>query len=281
MVLVTGATGTVGREVVAQLVAEGHEVRAFTRDRTTARLDPRVEVVAGDLDEPETVARAVEGVDRVFSLAVGPKGAVQEGNLARAARRAGARLVVKLSSLGVGDRPLNAITGWHEAGERAIRDSGLSFTFLRPGSFMSNALFWAGTIKAQGRVFSSFGEGHYPPVHPRDIAAVAVKALTGSGHEGETYRLTGPVALSVADQVRILAQVVGRPIAFVAISDEAARQGMVEAGMAGPLVEALVQVGIFIRSGRASEVLPTVREVTGRDPLTFEQWARENAAAFR
>jgi (4-alkanoyl-5-oxo-2,5-dihydrofuran-3-yl)methyl phosphate reductase len=281
MILVTGATGTVGREVVAQLIALGQPVRALTRDPRRAKFDSRVEVVEGDLEKAETVARALEGVERVFSLALGPNGPHLEGGLARAAKVSGTRHLVKLSSLGVGEETHNAIAQWHGAAESAVKDAGIDWTFVRPGSFMSNALFWAGTVKSQGKVFSPFGDGVYPPIHPRDIAAVAVKALTSPGHAGKIYRLTGPKALSVGDQVRLLCEAVGRPIEYVKISDEVARDGMVRAGLPVVLVDALIQVGIVIRSGRAADVLPTVEEVTGRPPLTFADWARENAGAFR
>jgi len=281
MILTTGATGTVGREVVAQLLAAGQKVRALTRDPARARFDGRVEVVKGDLDQPETIVRAVEGAERLFSLVTGPQGPVQEAALALAAKKAGVRQIVKLSVLGVDQGQGNAIARWHEAGERAVRESGIAWTFVRPGSFMSNALFWVGTIRSQGKVFAPYGEGKFSPVHPRDIAAVAVKALTTPGHEGKVYPLTGPQALGMAEQVRILADAVGRPIEYVPISDEAARQGMTKAGLTEPLVGALLQVAAYIRSGQAGNVLPTVEQVTFRKALTFADWAREHAQAFR
>jgi len=281
MILVTGATGTVGREVVAQLLAAGEVVRALTRDPSRARLDTRVELVAGDLARPESLARAVDGVERVFSLALGPELGIQEGHLARAAKGAGVRHVVKLSVLGAGGRARSGVAPWHDAGERACRESGLAWTFVRPGAFMSNALFWSDTIRSQGRVFSHFGEGKLPVVHPRDIAAVAVRALTTPGHEGQAYPLTGPEALSTGEQVRILAGVLGRPIEHVPITDEAARAGMERAGMPGYLIDALLPFGEIVRNGRAAEVYPTVEEITGRRALTFADWAREHAAAFR
>jgi uncharacterized protein YbjT (DUF2867 family) len=281
VILVSGATGTVGREVVAQLLAAGHEVRALTRDPAKAKFDAKVEIVVGDLTQPSTLARAVGGARRVFSLATGPDLAIQETNLAAAAKHAGVEHVVKLSVLEVGGDPPNAISEWHKAGERAYEDSGIAWTFVRPGSFMSNALTWVGAIKAQGKVFSSYGEGKFPPVHPRDIAAVAVAALTSPGHEGKAYRLTGPEALTMAEQVQILSKATGRSIELVSLSIDAARGGMVKAGMPPMLVEALLDVAAWVRSGRAAEILPTVAQITGRAPLTFGDWAREHAEAFR
>ncbi len=280
MILVAGATGTVGREVVAQLLAAGERVRAMTRDPGRAKFDAKVEVVAANLDKPGTLEKALAGVDRVFALSTGPQIGVHDANLARAAKKAGARHLVKLSVLSVGEAR-NIIAQWHEAGEKAIQDSGLAWTFVRPGMFMSNALGWARTVKSQGKVFANYREGKVPPIHPRDIAAVAVAALTSGGHEGKSYRLTGGEALSMNEQVQILSEVVGRPIEFVPISDDAARDGMLEAGMPPLMVEALVEIAGSVRSGKASEVLPTVEQVLGRKPLTWADWARENAAAFR
>ena len=242
MILVTGATGTVGREVVTQLLAARQEVRALTRNPTTAGLPPEVEVVAGDLDRTETLASAVKGIERVFSLALGRAIGTQEERLARIAKDAGVRHVVKLSVLGAGGRG-RGVAAWHDAGERAIRESGLDWTFVRPGAFMSNALWWSGTIKRQGKVFSNFGDGKLPVIHPRDIAAVAVRALTSAGHEGKIHPLTGPRALGVGEQVQILAAALGKPIEYVPVTDDVARQVMLDAGMPAYLIEALLPFG--------------------------------------
>jgi (4-alkanoyl-5-oxo-2,5-dihydrofuran-3-yl)methyl phosphate reductase len=281
MILVTGATGTVGREVVAQLLAAGERVRAMTRDPGKAKFDPKVEVVAGDFDRPETLEKALAGVDRVFALSTGPELGIHDANLARAAKKAGVRHIVKLSVLGAGGSTGNAIAAWHEAGEKAIRESGVPWTFVRPGMFMSNALGWARTAKSQGKVFANYKGGKVPPIHPRDIAAVAVKALTSPGHEGKSYPLTGGEALSMQEQLAILSGIVGKTIEFVPISDDAAREGMLKAGMPPLVVDALVSISGSPREGKVSEPLPTVEQVLGRKPLTWADWARENAAAFR
>jgi (4-alkanoyl-5-oxo-2,5-dihydrofuran-3-yl)methyl phosphate reductase len=280
MILVTGATGTVGREVVKQLLASGQRVRALTRSPAQARFDARVEVVAGDLGKPETLAGAVEGVERVFSLASGPQIGAQEASLAEAAKKAGVGHIVKLSVFGAAAEARSGVAAWHEAGERAIQSSGIAWTFVRPGGFMSNTLFWASPIKSQGKIFSNYGDGRLTYIHLRDIAAVAVCALTEPGHEGKAYPVTGPEALSVGELVQILADTIGKPIEYVPISDEAAREGMQKAAMPSFLIDALLPFASFVRSGKGAEVLPTVELVTGRRALTFAEWARENAAAF-
>ncbi len=280
MILVTGATGTVGREVVSQLLEKGQKVRALTRNPANAKLDHRVELVQGDFDKPQSLSKAVEGVDRVFSLTFGPKTGAHEGNLAQAAVKAAVRHIVKLSALGGDGETRNAIRIWHDEGERAIQKTGIAWTVLRPGAFMSNALHWRETIRAHGKVFSNYGDGKLPPIHPRDIAAVAVSALTADGHEGKTYLLTGPEALSVSEQVRLLSDAIGRHLEYVAISDEAARKGMQQAGLPAALIDALIPFAAFIRSGKAAHVYTTVEEITGRNGFTFADWAKENAPAF-
>lgn len=281
MILVTGATGTVGREVVTQLLAAGQKVRAMTRNPAKAKLDARVDVVRGNFEDPASLENAVRGVDRVFSLTLGPQTGLHETNLARAATRADVRHIVKLSAMGGDGETKNEIRKWHDEGEQAIREAGILLTVLHPGAFMSNALHWRESIRATGKVFSNYGDGKLPPVHPRDVAAVAVRALTSEGHEGMSYAITGPEALSVGEQVKILANAVGKPIEYVPVSDEAIRSGMEKAGLPSPLINALLPFGEFIRSGKAARVFPTVEEVAGRQPFTFSDWARENAAAFR
>jgi uncharacterized protein YbjT (DUF2867 family) len=174
MILVTGATGTVGREVVTQLLAAGQSVRAMTRNPLKTKLDKRVAVVKGAFEEPDTLEKAVDGADRLFSLTFGPRTGIHEKNLARAAKKAGVSHIVKLSALGGDAEVRNDIRKWHDEGEQAIRETGIGLTVVRPGAFMSNALHWRESIRVQGKVFSNYGDGKLPSVHPRDIAAVVV-----------------------------------------------------------------------------------------------------------
>lgn len=280
MILVTGATGTVGREVVAQLLVAGEKVRALTRNPSRAHLDEQVELVAGDFNQPETLAKAVEGVESIFSLAFGPQLAIQEASLAQAGQKAGAQHIVKLSALRPGGEARSTIATWHLASERAIQNMGIAWTFVQPGAFMSNALNWRDTIKSQGKVFSNYGDGKVAYIHPRDIAAVAVHALTEPGHEGKAYQVTGPEALSVGEVVQLLSEAVGKPIEYVPITDDATREGMQKAGLPAFLIDALLPYASFVRTGKGAEILPTVEEVIGRRPLTFADWAHEHATDF-
>ncbi|HTV58623.1 MAG TPA: SDR family oxidoreductase [Verrucomicrobiae bacterium] len=281
MILVTGATGTVGRELVQQLLDAGESVRAMTRNPAGAQFDPRVEVVAGDFAEPETIEKAVTGAQKVFSLVFGPQTGIQEGNLAQAAKAAGVRGIVKLSAMGAGVGATVGIGAWHAAGEKAIRESGIPWTIVRPGGFMSNALFWRDSIRDQGKVFSNYGDGKVAYIHPRDIAAVAARALTESGHEGKIYELTGPEAISVGEQVRILSDAVGKPIEYVPITDEVARERMLKLGLPSFIIDALLPFASVIRSGRVSQVSPVVEQVTRRKPRTFADWSHQHALSFR
>jgi uncharacterized protein YbjT (DUF2867 family) len=262
-------------------LAAGAKVRAMTRNPAKAKLDSRVELVKGDFEDPASLSAAVKAVERVFSLTTGPQTGQHEKNLAQAAKSAGVRHIVKLSAMGGDGETKNDIRKWHDEGEQAFRDSGIPLTVLYPGAFMSNALHWRETIRAAGKVFSNYGDGKLPPVHPRDIAAVAVRALTTAGHEGKSYPLTGPEALTVAEQVKILAGTIGKPVEYVPVTDDAARAGMQRAGLPAELVNALIPFAAFVRSGKAAQVFPTIQQVTGRQPFSFSDWSRENAAAFQ
>jgi uncharacterized protein YbjT (DUF2867 family) len=281
VILVTGATGTVGREVVALLLAAGKPVRGMTRDAARAKFDPRVEAVQADFASPETLAKAVEGVERVFSLTLGPQTGTHERALAAAAKAAGVRHMVKLGAMGGDGETSNAIRRWHEEGEQAIKDSGVGWTFVRPGRFMSNALHWRESIRKEGKVFSNYGDGKLPSVHPRDIAAVAVRALTSEDYFGKILEVTGPEALNMAEEVAILSNTLGKPIEYVSITDETARREMERANMPSYIIDGLLPFAAFVRSGKAARIFPTVREVTGRPALSFADWAREHAAAFQ
>lgn len=280
MILVTGATGNVGSELVRQLLAAEQSVRVLTRDASrVAHLGNQVECAVGDLDKPETLDAAMQGVDRLFlvTAAIGPRQAV---NAVGAAKRAGVRHVVKLSSLGAGNSNLK-IAQWHRDREKLIEDSGLAWTFLRPGMFMSNTLQWAESIKRQSAVYYPGGAGQTAPIDPYDIAAVAAMALTRPGHEGQAYALTGSELLTIGDQVQIIARTLGRPIQYVDVPPSAAAEGMLQSGMNRELVDALVEMFTAVREGGGAFRTDTVQQVTGRPPRSFELWCREHIAAFQ
>lgn len=281
MILVTGATGTVGSEVIRQLTAAGHRPRVLVRDPAKASaLGDRVEIAQGDLGRPETLGPALAGVARVFLLTAGPAMVQHQANLVDAARAAGVAHVVKLSVMGADADPPNAVAAGHRPGEQMLRASGLSWTFVRPTGFMSNTLAWAPTIRSHGAFYHPTGEGRTALVDPHDIAAVAVKALTTPGHEGKAYALTGPAALSAAESAEILTRVLGKPVRFVDVPLAAARDRMLQSGMAAAVVDALIAEMAAVRDGYVLPLSPAVEQVLGRPARSYEQWAREHAAVF-
>lgn len=281
MILVTGANGTVGSLVVRQLVEAGQKVRVLVRDASkAARHGGEVEVAVGDLARPETLGPALAGVEKVFLLSTGPE--PLEINAIDAARAAGVRHIVKFSSMGFGpERDALRIGHWHRAVEAHLAASGVAWTVLLAGGFSSNALGWAPTLKAQGLAFAATGDGRVAVVDPADLAAVAVAVLTRPGHEGRRYELTGPEALSFAEQVALIGGAVGRPLRFMDVPPAAARDAMSQAGMPAPLVEGMLEVMARIKAGGAETVSRDVEQVLGRKPRTFAAWAEANAAAFR
>jgi uncharacterized protein YbjT (DUF2867 family) len=272
MILVTGATGNVGGEVVRELVARGAPVRALVRQGSGPTLPEGVEAVAGDLDRTDTLAPALDGVRAVFLLPGYPDAA---GLLAPA----GVERVVQLSGTSAeGGHRTDAVSRYMIASEAAVRDAGLPWTILRPSAFMTNALQWVPQLQAGDVVRAPFAGVRAAVLDPGDIAAVAAEALLGEGHGGRVYRLSGPEALLPEDRVRVLATVLRRPLRFEGQPDDEARAEM-SAAMPAAYVDAFFS---FYVEGTLDEspVLPTVQEVTGRPPRTFEQWAVAHANAF-
>jgi uncharacterized protein YbjT (DUF2867 family) len=276
MILVTGASGNVGSEVVRALLGSGEKVRALTRGTASAALPAGVEVAVGDLDRPETVDAASAGARAVFLL----PGYADMAGVVRAIRLAGVERIVLLTSGAAANGDLtNAVERGQILSENAVRESGLEWTILRPSGFTSNALRWLPQLHAGDVVREPFPDVAVASIDPFDIAAVAALALTTAGHDGQTYRLTGPESLLPAENVAILGEVIGRNLRFDGYTDAEARE-VLSAVMPSEYVDAMFQ---FFVEGTYddSKVLPTVRELTGQAPRTFEQWAVTHADAFR
>ncbi len=277
-VLVTGATGRIGREVVARLLAAGAEVRALTRDPAAARVPAGVEVVAGDLTAPESLAGVADDVEAVFLVWAAPA-ATAPAVVARLAARA--RRIVLLSSPHRTAHPFfqqpNALRAVHAQLDDLVASSGVAWTILRPGMFASNALFWwAPQIRAGDVVRWPYGAVETAPVHERDVAEVAVRALRDDAHAGADYVLTGPASLSQAEQVRTIGEVIGRTLRFEELSPEEALR---ELGMPPPVASMLLGAwGAAL--GQPAYVTNAVEQVTGTPARTFREWATEHAAAF-
>ncbi|WP_324783371.1 NAD(P)H-binding protein [Streptomyces sp. H51] len=279
-ILVTGATGNVGRRVVELLLAAGAPVRATSRNPKTAELAADVDVRAGDLDDPGSFGDALSGVQKLF-LFPSPSGVAGFLDLAGAS---GVRHVVLLSSGAVSGpgESVNPIGLMHLSVEQAVRHSGLAWTVLRPGSFASNTLQWAPAIRESGEVRIPYAESTVSPIHERDIAAVAVQALLSGGHEGATYDLTGPESMTQRRQAELIAAAIGRPVTVVDLAGDAARAQLEEqyGAFAVPgLVDSLL--AMYAASvGTAAPVTDTVARITGRAPATFADWASEHRPAF-
>ena len=281
MILVLGATGTTGGEVARQLIAKGQKPRLLVRSPEKAReFEGKAEIVRGDMDSKDSLVSALRGIEKLYLVSAGTNGIDLEINAIDAAKKAGVRHVVKLSVIGA-DAPALTFSKWHARSEKHLIGSGLAWTMVRPANFMSNALMWAPTIKTQQAFYQPTGEGRWAAIDPVDIGAVAVTALTTSGHEGKGYTLTGPESLSGAGYAAKLSSVLGKPVKFVDVPPDAAKDGMLKSGIPPAYVDALLDLFAAMKAGKADAVTDMVERVTGRKPGTFESWARRNAAAFK
>ncbi len=278
--LITGATGDIGSRVVENLLRRGERPRVFVRDASKARsrFGDRVEVFVGDLADPTALRAALEGVDEFFLLNSGPQIPVRDEMAAHSAKTLGVRHLVKLSSMDV-EQGL-AIGAWHERGEAAIRKTGISFTFVQPTGFMSNLLAWAPSIKAEGVVRASTGDGRRAFIHSEDIAAVATKAMTTHEYDGPSLPITGPEALTFGDVTARIEEVIKRRLTFQPLSDEEARQRYSRVSGSTEETEAHVALWRAIREGRPATITDVVERVLGRKPIALHQWLLENAGAF-
>jgi uncharacterized protein YbjT (DUF2867 family) len=283
MILVTGATGSVGRELLATLAAAGEPVRAMTRRPGGIDLPPGAEVVYGDAEDAASLDTAFRGADAAYLMSAQPVGGAPRPThdiaLAGAARRAGVKRVVKLSVYDAGEGGDDPLAVWHTAAEAAVTESGMAYTLLRPGRFMTNTLNWAPMIARGDTVYVPFPGLATASVDPADIADIAAAALTTGRHDGAAYRLTGPEALTPAEELEIIGTELGRTLAIVEPPVEAFRSGMMRSGMSEEVVD-----GIITRmrdDPPPAEVLPTVADVLGRPATRFATWLTRNRAAFR
>ncbi|MBB4911109.1 NAD(P)H-binding protein [Actinophytocola algeriensis] len=272
MILVTGATGTIGGHVARLLTDRGVAFRGMSRNDLPNG-------VRADFTDPESLATAVAGVEAVFLVTVPPvPSAEHDIALVTAAKAAGVRKIVKLSAIGSGE-PFDGTTvgGWHVAAEEAIAASGLAWTVLRPPSFASNFLQYRELIEASDPLPNVFGAARQPVVDPRDVAAVAVEALLDSAHDGRRYDVTGPELLTFNDQAAILERVLGRPVKTV---DVDLRGQLASFGMPPEAIEQVSVGAAWASAGGTEYVTEHVSRILGRPASTFEQWARDHRAMF-
>jgi len=285
MILVTGATGTNGVEIVKLLSRSGVRCRALVRnpEKISTLSDlPGVEVVQGDLSGPESLPPALDGVDRALLYSsIAPDLAELQGNFVRAAKKAGVRHIVKFSGIDADPHCEWRFLRWHGIAEQDLEESGLAFTHLQPNQFMQVYLRFQVTIASQGKFYAASKDSRVSPVDVRDIAAVAVAALTGTGHEGKKYVITGPEALTYFDVADKLSAAICKKVSYVDVPLEAAKQAILDTGAPEWFAEGQMEQFRFRWQGKQSRVTSTIADVAGKNPTSFEDFAREYASYFR
>jgi uncharacterized protein YbjT (DUF2867 family) len=285
MILVTGATGLNGRELLRRLSASGVAVRALARNPARAEAIaalPHVEIVQGDMARPETLAAALHGVDRAMLISSSdPVMLDVQSNFIDAARKAGVKHVVKLSGIMPDLDSAFRFARMHGEIEKRLEASGMAFTHLRAGEFMPAYFRQAPMIAAKGAMFLPMEDARIASIDVGDIAEIAAKVLTGSGHEGKVYPLTGPEALTMTEVAARLSAATGKTIRYVNVPPEDARKAQLAAGMPPYLADALFELFAERRNGKESKVWPDAATLLGRRPTSFDQFASRNAAMFR
>jgi uncharacterized protein YbjT (DUF2867 family) len=285
-ILVTGATGTVGREVIKQLsLVDGVRVRAgvhsVIKGENLKRL-PDVELVEIEFTDPESLHAAFTHVDKVFLITPFTDNQVEMAKtLIDEAKKAGVKHIVKLSALGA-DQETGLLLGrWHREIEEYIAQSGIPFTFLRPSSFMQNLVNYnSKTIKEANTFYLSTGNGKVGYIDSRDIASVGVELLTGHGHEGMAYDLTGPEALSADELAAIISEVTGKPVNYTDVPEESTREAMKTENVPGWMIDAMLELHHSYKSGKGDYITNTVEELIGRKPHTFRQFVQDYKECF-
>lgn len=277
MILVTGATGNVGSNIVRQLAARGVRLRVLTRQPQDARFPGDVELATGDLTDPSGLSAAFGGISQMF-LFPAPKLATE---LAALVRQHGIRRMVVLSSSVVERQDLrdSPIVQKHAAAETIAQTAGCDWTILRPDTFAANALAWAESIRTQSQISAPYPRSHRNAIHESDIAAVAVAALLEDGHEGTIYSLTGPESLTQFDQVAAIGAAIGRSLRFEELSPEDAKRQMIERMPVAVADQLLAYLAKCVDT--PARFTDTVERVTGRPARSFAEWARDHADAFR
>jgi uncharacterized protein YbjT (DUF2867 family) len=279
MIVVTGATGNVGRPLVQTLAAAGEQVTAVSRGAPATDTPEGVRHQQADLTEPESLKPVLDGADALFLLVVGAGEHLNPRDILDVATAGEIRRVVLLSSQAAGTRPQSPSHSPLGRIEDAVRRSGLEWTILRPGGFASNAFAWAQTIRTQRLVAAPFGDVRLPAIDPADIAEVAAAVLRDGSHAGRTYELTGPAPISPREQAQAIGDALGEPVRFVEQSRDEARSQMLRF-MPEPVVDGTLAI---LGEPLAAEqrVSPDVEQVLGCPPRTFADWAARNIAAFK
>lgn len=285
MILVIGGTGTTGSAVVKALAGAGEKVRVLARspEKAKAIAGPKVEFVKGDLADPKSLEAAFAGSDRVFLVsAPDPNVGKLHGNAFAAAKKAGAKHLVRLSALGSDPKSSVSLFKWHGETDAALAKAGVPYTVLRPHFFMQNLLMFAGSIQKDGAFYAPMRNGKISLIDVRDIGDVGAAILRDPAkHAGKTYDLTGPAALGFGDLAKGIGAAIGKPVKYVDVPPPAARQAMVGMGLPDWLADGLVALYADFAAGKAAAVSKATTEITRKPARTLEQFAKDHAAAFR
>ncbi|MEZ5199572.1 MAG: SDR family oxidoreductase [Bacteroidales bacterium] len=283
-ILVTGATGTIGSFVVENLQKANADFIALVRSEEKAKSlnDKGILTVIGDLEDIESLRNAMSGIDKLFLLSVtSPESPKLQGNAVKVAKEKGIKHIVKISARGANPDATFNIGRFHGETEEDIRQSGIPFTFVQPHSFLQNLLFEAGTIKNENAIYASMADGKIPMVDARDIAAVASKALMETGHEGQSYIVTGPRAISYHDIASELSNQLGRSIKYISTSLEEGYKSMMDAGMPGWLADDITALNKVYGENKATEVSHDVEKVTGNKPIGLNKFIADYLDSFK
>ena len=286
MILITGATGSNGAEIIKRLSAQGVPVRAMVREagsqeKTAAIRLPHVEIVEGDFNKPKTLLSALDGIERAFLLTPSSEQAeAQQKAFVEAAKQSGLPHIVKLSQFAADPNSPVRFLRYHAVVENAIKATGMAYTFLRPNLFMQGLLNFAPTIKAQNAFYAAIGKAKVSMVDVRDIADCATAALTKPGRENKTYDLTGPEALSHTEAAQKISDAVGREIKFVDISPDAMHDALLSAGFPPYQADGLLEDYAHYARGEAAIVSSGVQDAAGHAPRSFDGFCRDYADAF-
>ncbi|WNG54985.1 SDR family oxidoreductase [Archangium gephyra] len=283
-ILVTGATGTIGSQLVSALKGRNDvTVRVAVRSAAKAKSLEGGNVTPIDFEytKPELIQKAVAGVEKLFLVTPFTPDQVDLGaRLVDQAKAAGVKHIVKLSAMGADVEPGIQLGRWHRTLERYISGSGLTYTFLRPNNFMDNFINFYPPGK-DGNIYLPWGQGACSFIAGSDIAAVAAAALTSSGHENKAYNLTGPEAFTIGHAAATIAEVSGKKANYVDVPEAAASRAMLDMGMPAGLVDAMMELHAIDKAGYAGEVTDAVQKITGRAPMTFASFARQHAASWK
>ncbi len=285
MILITGATGTIGSNLTYILSHTGVPLRIMVRD--IEKLNPtfkelNIDIVEGDFNEPETIEKCLVGVEKAFLSSPGDQNlALFQNNFIEVAVEANINSIVKLSIIGAAPDALFTIGKAHFQIEQKIERSGIDFTHLRPHSLMQNFFQYASFIRKEGAFLAPMGEGKIPMVDARDVSMVAAATLTTKGHEGSIYELTGPEAISYFDAAEIFTKVLGKTIKFIDVPLDNTRDMLKNGGWPDWMIEDMLSLYKFFKEGRASKMTDTVEKLLDRKAMTFENFVRDYANLFR